>query len=45
MKNSKVARQKENDGQILLKIGFLGPKDKLRMRIKKRSKLFEEFRN
>ena len=35
MKNSKVARQKENDGQILLTTGFLGPKDKLRMRTKK----------
>ena len=36
MKNSKVARQKENDGQILLKIGFLGPKNKPRMRTKKK---------
>ena len=26
MKNSKVARQKENDGQILLKMGFRYPK-------------------
>ena len=32
MKNSKVARQKENDGQILLKIRLLDPKNKLRMR-------------
>ena len=32
MKNSKVAHQKENDGQILLKIGLLGAENKLRMR-------------
>ena len=30
-KNSKVARRKENDGQILLKNGFLEPKT-LKMR-------------
>ena len=33
MKNSKVARRKENGGQILLKNGFLEPKrKKLRMK-------------
>ena len=32
MKNSKVVHQKENGGQILIKIGLLGPKNKIRMR-------------
>ena len=32
MENSKVARRKGNGGQISLKMGFLGPKNKLRMK-------------
>ena len=35
MKKSKVARRKENGGQILLKNGFLEPKRKKKLRMKK----------
>ena len=39
-----MARQKEKGDQVSLKMGFLGPKNKLRMKTKKRVKLFEEFK-
>ena len=48
MKILKVARQKENDGQILSKIGFLGfenSKDEIFFKKKLKLKLFEEFKN
>ena len=40
MKKSKVARRKENGGQILLKNGFLEPKRKKKTKDEKKLKRF-----